>query len=70
MDTQRKQTASEMLRKWLRDEGRKAGWVADQLSVNAATVSRWMNDHKAPHKWHREKLDNLTNGAVPAGAWE
>ena len=58
------------LRSWMDDGGRKSQWLADQLSVDPATLSLWLNGHRVPRRDYRRDLDALTEGAVPEATWQ
>jgi len=52
--------APQMIRDWLNQEGRKAGWLAAQVQADRSTVSQWLNGHRAPHPGARARLAAVT----------
>ena len=58
------------MKKWLKSNGYKSLWVATQLGVSDATLSRWIRGHAVPIPAFRAAIDTLTDGAVKAGDWE
>ncbi|MCU0801589.1 MAG: hypothetical protein MUD11_07410 [Rhodobacteraceae bacterium] len=62
--------APDMLKLWAMREGRKLGWVAGQIPVNQADLSRWINGKVKPRRIYRIRIAELTRGAVPVEAWE
>ena len=62
--------APSKLRAWLRREGRRNGWLADQCQVNPATLTRWLTSKSVPQPVYRGVLERITEGAVMAEDWE
>jgi hypothetical protein len=62
-------TAPELLRLWAMREGRKLGWIAGQIPVNQADLSRWLNAKCVPRRIYRMRIEEMTGGAVPARSW-
>jgi len=62
--------APSKLRAWLRREGRRNGWLADQCQVNPATLTRWLTGKSVPQAIYRGDLERITEGAVMAEDWE
>lgn len=40
----------------IEESGLRKGFIADQVGVAPATLSRWLSGHQQPEKLHREKL--------------
>lgn len=57
-----------LLQEWFDREGRKKGWLADQLKIDRASLSQWMSGARKPHPARREKVEQITG--VPADAWD
>jgi len=57
------------LDQWLRHEGRKGSWIADQLGVTDAMVSKWRRGHVLPIMPYRADIERITRGAVPVSVW-
>lgn len=55
---------------WLQREGRKGGWLATQLGVTDAMVSKWRKGHVLPIAIYRREIERITGGSVPADAWK
>ena len=66
METKRS-SAQDQLHAWIRMEGRKIGWLADQVGVNRSTLSLWLNGHQTPHPAFRKRVEEITG--VDADAW-
>ena len=58
------------LKAWLKREGRKALWLADQLRADRSSVSQWLNGKRAPLPAFRHDIARVTLGEVPASAWD
>ncbi len=59
------------IKEWLRSEGRKKSWLAEQVAVNPSTVSRWMKGKLVPTPQARIILSGLVGMDVSAKeAWE
>lgn len=48
------------IRKWADKDGRKLGWISDQVPVAQATLSRWMKGHQVPSWHYRARLSEIT----------
>jgi len=60
-----------MIRQWLRDEGRKALWLASQVPADRATVSQWLTGRRTPLPPARRRLAEITGLPVDAKeTWE
>ena len=62
--------AAARLKAWIMAEGRKSSWVAKQLGVGDATLSRWTSGRAVPIPAFRAAIEALTDGAVNAADWE
>ena len=59
--------ANELLKAWLKDEGRKSSWLAKHCMADQSTVSHWVNGNRMPHAVNRAAIERLTG--IPASAW-
>lgn len=50
---------SENLKYWLKQEGRKAVWVAEKIGVSKSAVTRWTNGSHLPRQDQLVKLADL-----------
>lgn len=57
------------LRAWLRREGRRHSWLAEQCHVNPATLTRWLQGKAMPQPVYRTALEEITGGDVAASDW-
>jgi ribosome-binding protein aMBF1 (putative translation factor) len=53
-------TAPQLIKQWLDSEGRKAKWLAAQVSVDRSTFSVWMHGRQTPNRVHRQELERVT----------
>ena len=65
-----KQTGAYLLSAWIEETGRKLKWVAGQLGVEGATLTKWLDGRTYPQRSNRMSIETLTGGAVPVSAWE
>lgn len=49
-----------MIKDWLKIEGRKVLWLADQVQADRSTVSQWLNSSRIPHPGARARLADVT----------
>jgi ribosome-binding protein aMBF1 (putative translation factor) len=52
--------AQEMIRTWINGKGLKFSWVAAQVPVKPAAMSRWMNGRQIPDAVCRARLSEIT----------
>lgn len=52
--------AQEMLREWIRKEGRKKGWLAEQIPIGAGDLSLWLAGKQTPRMVYRIRLLDIT----------
>jgi len=52
--------AQELIRQWANKDGRKLGWIADQIPVAKSTMSRWMQNNIVPGAVYRNRLADIT----------
>jgi hypothetical protein len=63
--------APEQIRLWAMREGRKLSWVAGQIPVGQADLSRWLNGKCVPRRIFRIRLTELTGiDVTPDEAWQ
>jgi DNA-binding transcriptional regulator YdaS (Cro superfamily) len=62
-------TGPTKLRLWLWDGRRRQQWLAQELEVSNATVSRWLSGKRVPEEPHRKAIARLTRGKVTVGSW-
>jgi len=62
-------TNSDKLKKWLNDRHYKLSWLENKLMVSKWSVSMWTNGHGIPKRTHRDAIEEITGGAVPADGW-
>lgn len=58
-----------MLKSWLATNHHTHAWLAEQLSVGAITVYRWLAGKRLPQRKYREKIEALTGGVVRDALW-
>lgn len=63
------QKAHEKLRDWLRSEGRKKSWLAQQAQVRPGTVTAWVSGESKPSRVHRGRIEELTGGWIRQEQW-
>jgi len=59
-----------LFKQWFKDSGYRKGWFADQIGVDAASISRWLGGHTRPQRAVRKRIEQLTDGAVPMEGWD
>ena len=47
-------------KEWVRQSGLKLGWIATQLPVTQAAMSRWLNGRGVPSAVYRERLADIS----------
>lgn len=52
--------AQELIRQWANKDGRKLGWIADQIPVAKSSMSRWMQNNIVPGAVYRNRLAEIT----------
>ncbi len=52
--------AQELIRQWANKDGRKLGWIADQIPVAKSSMSRWMQNNIVPGAVYRNRLADIT----------
>jgi hypothetical protein len=52
--------AQRLIREWVRAEGRKLSWLAEQVPVHAGDLSRWLNGKQMPRAVYRVRLTDIT----------
>ena len=52
--------AQELIRQWADKDGRKLGWIADQIPVAKSSMSRWMQNNLVPGAVYRNRLADIT----------
>lgn len=60
----------EELNDWFQRRGCTKVWLADQIGVNRVTLWLWMIGEQVPNPLARQKIAEVTRGAVPVEAWE
>ncbi len=51
--------AQELIRQWADKDGRKLGWIADQIPVAKSSMSRWMQNNIVPGAVYRNRLADI-----------
>ena len=51
--------AQTLIKSWAKENGRKFGWLADQVPVNSKTVSAWIHCHHVPSAICRARLSDI-----------
>lgn len=61
----------QLLRAWIKDTGRRQVWVAEQLGITAAHLSRLLSDGAdlTPGVTLQRLIAFVTRGAVPVASW-
>lgn len=54
---------------WLAEEGRQRSWLARKLGIDASLVSRWATGDRVPRLEWRQRIEEITLGAVSVTAW-
>lgn len=52
--------AQTQIRQWCRKDGRKLGWLAEQVPVAKSSLSRWMKSRVVPGAVYRHRLADIT----------
>ncbi len=52
--------AQDQIRQWCRKDGRKLGWLAEQVPVAKPSFSRWMTGRIVPSQVYRHRLADIT----------
>ncbi len=52
--------AQSKIRQWCRKDGRKLGWLAEQVPVANSSLSRWMTGRVVPSAVYRHRLADIT----------
>lgn len=65
-----KKTGPVLLRKWVSDTGRKISWLSKTIPANRSLVHQWLNGNHIPREIYRNRIEAVTEGAVPSGSWE
>lgn len=65
-----KPEAVHLINQFVEERGIKKAWIASQVGVQRASFSRWMSGKWKPSLEARRKIEEVTNGVVPAAAWE
>ena len=52
--------AQTQIRQWCRKDGRKLGWLAEQVPVASSSLSRWMTGRVVPSQVYRHRLADIT----------
>jgi hypothetical protein len=52
--------AQKQIRQWCAKDGRKLGWVAQQIPVASSSFSRWMTGRIVPSAVYRHRLADIT----------
>lgn len=52
--------APQQIKTWIDAEGRKWGWLAQQVGVDRVTLSLWIHGHQKPKHENRVKLAEVT----------
>jgi len=63
------EVATVALRSWLASMGRSQTWLARELDVSRAAVSRWCMGGMNPTPNRARRVEKLSRGAVPASLW-
>jgi hypothetical protein len=56
--------AQNLIKSWAKENGRKYGWLAEQVPVNPKTVSSWVNGHHIPSAPCRARLSDIIGADV------
>jgi len=63
--------APEQIKLWAAREGRKLGWLAEQVPVGQSDLSRWLNGKAKPRRIYRARLAQITGLQVTDdSAWQ
>lgn len=61
---------SALLARWMRSEGITQTVIASEHGIPQYTVSRWLRGVYPPSAAYAARLEAITGGKVPAGAWD
>ena len=53
-------TAQTKIRQWCDKDGRKLGWIAQQIPVASSSFSRWMTGRTVPAAVYRHRIADIT----------
>ena len=59
-----------IFQQWFAAQGRKKCWAAKRLGVTPAAVTLWTQGARVPSPQYRMAIETMTDGVVPAAAWE
>jgi len=64
--------AQDLIREWANKDGRKLGWIADQVPVAKSSMSRWMQRNITPGAIYRNRLAEITglDSLRDKGTWK
>lgn len=54
---------------WLRQEGRRYAWLADQLGVHPSALSHWLAGRREIPVEQARRIERLSRGKVKVDAW-
>ena len=60
---------SSPIKDWLRQTGRTARWLEEQIGVTEAHLSRIINGKAVPPKSLILALEHISEGGIPAASW-
>lgn len=63
------QDGANLLRAWLRDNGKSQAWFAAEVGVTDSAVSRLLSGENAPSTTLALAVECLTGGRVPRASW-
>ena len=66
MENCNNKSGANLLNEWLTDTGRKITWFASVVPANRSLVHQWLNGKHHPRAIYRNRIDDITGGAVPA----
>jgi hypothetical protein len=52
--------AQKQIREWCDKDGRKLGWIAKQVPINANNFSAWMTGRRVPSAVYRHRIADIT----------
>jgi hypothetical protein len=52
--------AQTKIRQWCDKDGRKLGWIAQQIPVESSSFSRWMTGRIVPAAVYRHRIADIT----------
>ena len=59
-----------LFRQWIDDTGRRVAWVAAQIPISRVHLYNLLAGGIVPRQILRNRIEELTDGAVPADSWE